>query len=349
MSESSASRPHKSPLLEQARQLMRAKHLSIRTESAYINWMERFLRFHRQKAGHWVHPSEMGNDDINAFLTHLAVEGNVAASTQNQAFSALLFLFRDVLKTDFEVKAVRAKRPQRIPVVLSIDEVRLLLQQLPLGTMQILGGLMYGAGMRLMECCRLRVKDVDFPRKLLTVRDGKGEKDRMVPLPQRLADDLDRQVRAVRHLHQLDLDVGAGWVWLPYALARKYPQAGRSIEWQYLFPAKSLSVDPRPRESLEGNELPQPATPESRQLRRHHIHETSVQKAVEKAVKAAGLTKPAGCHTLRHSFATHLLEAGHDIRTIQELLGHSDVSTTMIYTHVSSIGAAGIRSPLDRL
>jgi integron integrase len=349
MPESSASRPHRSPLLEQARQLIRARHLSIRTEAAYLNWMERFLRFHRDRAGRWVHPTEMGNSEINAFLTHLAVDGQVAASTQNQAFSALLFLFREVLQTEFEVNAVRAKRPQRLPVVLSVDEVRRLLEKLPPGTMSLLGGLMYGAGMRVMECCRLRVKDLDFPRKLITVRDGKGEKDRVVPLPTRLADGLENQLRAVQHLHQLDLDVGAGWVWLPYALARKYPQAGRSLEWQYLFPAKSLSRDPRPREALDSSPPSQTVPPESRQLRRHHLHESAIQKAIAKAAKAAALNKPVHCHTLRHSFATHLLEAGHDIRTIQELLGHADVSTTMIYTHVSATGAAGIRSPLDRL
>ena len=352
MRESNTSRPQRSALLEQARQLMRTRHMSIRTERAYLAWIEKFLRFHRDQKGAWVHPNEMGNDEINTYLTHLAVQHNVAASTQNQALSALLFLFRDILKLDFQLDAVRAKRPERVPVVLSIDEVRHVLEQLPAGRMRLLGSLMYGTGMRLMECCRLRVKDVDFERKQITVRDGKGEKDRMVPLPLRVTDDLRRQVEAVARQHQRDLAQDAGWAWLPYALAEKYPQAGRALHWQYLFPATNLSHDPRPRETSETDQPGRSqrlAAPPQAQLRRHHIHETTVQKAMEKAVRMAGLTKPAGCHTLRHSFATHLLEAGHDIRTIQELLGHADVSTTMIYTHVSTTGATGVRSPLDRL
>jgi len=350
MRESKQSRPCKSPLLEQARQLMRTRHLSIRTERAYLGWMERFLWFHRKAQGRWVHPAEMSGEEISQFLPHLAVEQKVSASTQNQAFSALLFLFREVLKKEVKINAVRAKKPERLPVVLSLDEVRRVLDQLPDGRMRVLGGLMYGAGMRLMECCRLRVKDVDFERKQIAVRDGKGEKDRMVPLPERLVEGLQRQVEAVKRLHAQDLEVGAGWVWLPYAQAEKYPEAGRDVGWQYLFPAKSLSREPRPREAgTRGENWRQDAAATSRQLRRHHIHETTVQKAMERAVAAAGLTKPAGCHTMRHSFATHLLEDGQDIRTIQELLGHADVSTTMIYTHVSTVGATGVRSPLDRL
>jgi integrase len=218
------------------------------------------------------------------------------------------------------------------------------------GPIALVGGLAYGAGMRLIECCRLRVKDVDFQRKQITVRDGKGEKDRMVPLPERLAERLRQQVEYVRRQHEEDVQFGAGWVWLPYALAEKYPAAGRSLGWQYLFPARNLSQDPRPREAKEGlGDGPDARPDEARQLRRHHLHETTVQKAITEAVRRAGLTKPAGCHTLRHSFATHLLEQGHDIRTIQELLGHVDVSTTMIYTHVSTVGATGVRSPLDRI
>lgn len=338
MRESQVSVPQKSPLLEQARQLMRARHMSIRTEKAYLGWIERFVRFHRDQKGEWVHPAHMGNDEINVFLTHLAVQRNVSASTQNQALAALLFLFRDVLEKEFQVSPVRAKKPERLPVVLSEEEVRRVLDQLPEGAMKLLGGLMYGAGMRSMECCRLRVKDLDFDRRQITVRDGKGEKDRMVPLPERLVAGLKQQLEVVRKQHAADLEVGAGWVWLPYALEEKYPDAGRSWEWQYVFPARSLSRDPR-------SETP----PERLQLRRHHLHESTIAKAMEKAVKRAKLTKPAACHSLRHSFATHLLEAGHDIRTIQELLGHSDVSTTMIYTHVSKVGATGVKSPLDRL
>jgi len=343
--------PCKSPLLEQTRQLLRARHLSIRTERAYLGWIERFLRFHRQRSGRWVHPNELSNDDINAFLTHLAVEGKVAASTQNQALSAILFLWKQVLQRELKLDAVRAQKPQRVPVVLSVDEVRRVLAALPPGPLYLIGSLAYGAGLRLMECCRLRVKDVDFERKQITVRDGKGEKDRVVPLPQRVAAALTEQIERVRRQHAEDLQAGAGWVWLPYALAEKYPQAGRSLGWQYVFPARNVSIDPRPREADEGSTNPEAETrrrAEAKQVRRHHIHESSVQKGIERAIKQSGITKRASCHTLRHSFATHLLEDGQDIRTIQELLGHKDVSTTMIYTHVSSIGATGVRSPLDR-
>jgi integron integrase len=329
---------------------MRAKHMSIRTEEAYLRWIEQFLRFHQELRGAWVHPADMSGAEINQFLTHLAVERKVSASTQNQALAAVLFLFKQVLNKDVQIDAVRAKRPERLPVVLSVDEVRRVLAALPQGPIGLIGGLAYGAGMRLMECCRLRVKDVDFQRKQITVRDGKGEKDRMVPLPERLVEGLRRQLEIVRRQHEEDLEVGAGWVWLPYALAETYPEAGRTLTWQYLFPARNLSRDPRPREANEAlSDGPDGATHGMGQLRRHHVHETTVQKAITEAVRRAGLTKPAGCHTLRHSFATHLLEDGQDIRTIQELLGHADVRTTMIYTHVSTVGATGVRSPLDRL
>ncbi len=340
----------KPKLLDQVRNLCRIQHLSIRTEKAYVQWIERFLRFHRNRYGQWRHPSQLTNQDINDFLTHLTVQRNVAPSTQNQALSAILFLYSKVLQTHVTFDAVRAKQRTKLPVVLSRDEVRRLLDAIPHGPAKLAASLMYGSGLRSMECCRLRIKDIDFQQPSICVRDGKGRKDRVVPFPRTLLDDLRRQVDSARQLHLRDLEAGAGWVWLPYALAQKYPHAGREPAWQYVFPARKLSTDPRPRESLESHttsELEQ--HPQPTQIRRHHIHESTVQKAIKTARRKAGIVKPATAHTLRHSFATHLLESGTDIRTIQELLGHQDLSTTMVYTHVSNVGPSGVVSPLDQL
>ncbi len=320
---------------------MRARHLAIRTEKAYVRWIYKFLKFHRDSNGHWRHPEEMGSAEINAFLTYLAVERKVAASTQNQALSALLLLFRDILLNDrVDIEAIRAKHPERIPVVLSGQEVANVLREIRLGPCRTIAGLQYGAGLRLLEACRLRVKDVDFGRKQIHIRDGKGGKDRAVPLPDKLRDGLEGQMERTRVLHMADVSKGAGWVWLPFALAEKYPNAGRELGWQYVFPGSRISVDPRQGEGSPGRILG-PG--------RHHIHASTVSKQVKRAMKNVGITKHASCHSFRHSFATHLLEEGKDIRTIQELLGHKDVSTTMIYTHVSSVGATGVTSPLDRL
>jgi integron integrase len=313
-------------LLDQVREAIRVRHYSRRTEDAYVRWVLRFVKFHGTR-----HPAELGNTEIEDFLSHLATRRRVAAATQNQALNALVFLYRDVLKEPFPdlEEVVRAKRPARLPVVLTREEARRVLDLLE-GTPALVAGLLYGSGLRLLEALRLRVKDVGFPESQLLVRDGKGQKDRVTVLPTRVAATLRLHLRSVRLTHQTDLAAGHGSVYLPNALATKYPSAGRAWGWQYVFPAPHISEDPR-----------------SGQKRRHHLHESSIQKAVRRAVIGAGITKQASCHTFRHSFATHLLEDGYDIRTVQELLGHTDVRTTMIYTHVLNRGGRGVVSPLD--
>jgi integron integrase len=318
----------KSPkLLDQVRDKLRVKHYSIRTEQAYTGWIKRYIFFHGKR-----HPKDMGAAEIEAFLTHLAVEGNVSASTQNLAKSSLLFLYREVLEIQLPWldNVTQAKAPKRLPVVLTVAEVQAVLAQLN-GTYLLIASLLYGGGMRLMEAVRLRVKDVDFARREILVREGKGFKDRVTMLPEAVCAALQTHLVKVKALHAEDLAQGYGEVYLPFALDKKYPNAGREWAWQYIFPSKNLSVDPR-----------------SGKTRRHHLDEKGVQRAVKQAVRDADLTKPATPHTLRHSFATHLLQSGYDIRTVQELLGHSDVSTTMIYTHVLNKGGKGVVSPLDR-
>ena len=292
-----------------------------------MDWVRRFIRHFGTK-----HPRELGTSEVECFLTYLAVEGRVSASTQNQAKSALLFLYRDVLRVDLDWlgSVTQARVPQRLPVVLTPSEVRRLLDRLS-GTRLLMARLLYGAGLRLMECVRLRVKDIDFDRGEIIVRNGKGQKDRVTMLPAACESSLREHLRAVRLLHREDLRLGDGAVYLPFALARKYPAGAREWTWQYVFPSAKLSVDPR-----------------SGARRRHHVDEKGIQRALKQAVRDAGLAKPATPHTLRHSFATHLLESGYDIRTVQELLGHSDVSTTMIYTHVLNRGGRAVVSPLDR-
>lgn len=315
-------------LLNEVRGRIRRLGMSLRTEEAYVGWIRRFIVANGKR-----HPRELGAPEIEAFLTHLATHGKVAASTQNQAMSALLFLYREVLQQHLPwlENIRRAKRPQRLPVVLSRDEVARMLFEMS-GVTWLMASLLYGSGMRLMECVRLRVKDVDFARREITVRQGKGGKDRRTMLPAISVDALQGQLAEARRVHERDLAAGFGEVWLPNALARKYPHAAREWGWQYVFPASARSVDPR-----------------SGEVHRHHLDETVLQRAVKRAVRISGIAKPATCHTLRHSFATHLLEAGHDIRTIQELLGHKDVATTQIYTHVLNRGGHGVLSPLDRV
>ena len=326
-SERDAGTPPK--LLDQVRDRLRVKHYSIRTERAYVGWIKRYIIFHGKR-----HPSEMGKLELEAFLTSLAVQRNVSASTQTQALSALLFLYKEVLGLEFPwLEAVtRAKKPMRLPTVLTADEMKPLLQCLDDPLMNLIVRLLYGTGMRLLECLRLRIKDVEFSRREIVVREGKDNKDRVTMLPDSLAGLLRAQVIFVRGQHTQDLALNRGEVWLPDALAVKYPNAAKALAWQYVFPAAGFSVDPR-----------------SGSVRRHHVDEKRVQRAVKRAAERAQLVKLVSPHTLRHSFATHLLEGGYDIRTVQELLGHSDVSTTMIYTHVLNRGGKGVVSPMDRL
>ena len=313
-------------LLDRLRDEFRVRHYSYRTEQCYLAWIRRFIRFHHNR-----HPSQMAETEVRLYLTHLATRRNVAAATQNQALSALLFMYRHISQGDvqwidgFE----RASKGRRLPVVLSREEVRSVLA-LVNRRHALVAHLLYGSGLRLMEGLRLRVKDVDLARLELTVRAGKGNKDRMTVIPQKLIPPLRRQLQRVRITHDVDLRAGYGWVNLPHALARKYPNAAYELAWQYVFPATKRSRDPR-----------------SSRVGRHHMHESAIQRAIKEAMRKAGISKMASTHTFRHSFATHMLESGYDIRTVQELLGHSSIETTMIYTHVLNRGAHAVRSPLD--
>jgi integron integrase len=315
-------------LLDRVRREIRVRHYSIRTESSYVDWIKRFIIFNDKR-----HPSDLGAAEVTAFLTYLAVERSVAPSTQAQAKSAILFLYRVVLNTALPWldEVVAASNPRRLPVVLTVPEVRSVLEQMN-GGVGLVCALLYGTGMRLIEGLRLRVKDVEFSRREILVRDGKGGKDRVTVLPENLIAPLQEQIAKSRALHQRDLSEGFGSVWLPNALDAKYPGAPKQWGWQWVFPSVTRSADPR-----SGN------------IHRHHFNEASVQKAMSLAAKRAGIVKPCSPHILRHSFATHLLQSGYDIRTVQELLGHSDVSTTMIYTHVLNRGGRGIRSPFDQI
>ncbi len=315
-------------LLDQVRGKIRLKHYSIRTEQAYTDLIKRFILHFGKK-----HPSNMGAAEVEQFLTHLAVNGKVSASTQNQAKSALLFLYKEVLAIELPWldNVEQAKTSKRLPVVLNRDEIQAILSRLT-GTHWLIASLLYGTGMRIMECLRLRIQDIDFKRREILIRDGKGFKDRVTMLPITLIEPLQEHLLRVRKLHESDTAQGFGAVYMPFALERKYPNAAKDWMWQYVFPATKISTDPR-----------------TQVARRHHIQEQAIQRAVKQAVRDADLTKPATPHTFRHSFATHLLEGGYDIRTVQELLGHSDVSTTMIYTHVLNKGGRGVSSPLDHL
>jgi integron integrase len=317
-------------LLPSLRAALRLRHYSKRTEESYVGWVRRFV-----KSAGMRHPRELGSGDVSRFLSHLAVEGRVSASTQNQALSALVFLYKEVLDVPvgWLSALVRAKRPLRVPVVFTKDEVRHVLARLRgRGTPALVAGLLYGTGMRLLEGLRLRVKDIDYAKHEIVVRGGKGDRDRVTMLPERVAGPLLEHLAEVRTQHERDVAEGAGWVELPGALDAKYPNAGREWGWQWVFPGTRVYEDAQ-----------------TGQRRRHHLHETMVQRAFKEAVRTEGITKPGSCHTLRHSFATHLLEAGYDIRTVQELLGHRSLNTTMIYTHVLNRGGRGVQSPADTL
>jgi len=326
LSPDAADRPPK--LFDQIRDRLRLKHYSLRTEQAYVQWAKRYIYYHGKR-----HPAEMGKPEIEAFLTSLAVDRQVSASTQTQALSALLFLYKEVLGIDFPwlTEVTRAKRSTRLPTVLTQQEIRALLDRVADPLLDLIVRLLYGTGMRLMEALRLRVKDVEFTRNEIVVREGKGGKDRVTMLPSSLAERLRAHMAVVKAQHEADLGLGRGEVWLPDALSMKYPNAPKELAWQYVFPAAGFSTDPR-----------------SGAVRRHHVDDKRVQRAVKLAASRAEISKQVSPHTLRHSFATHLLEGGYDIRTVQELLGHSDVSTTMIYTHVLNKGGRGVVSPLDR-
>lgn len=313
-------------LLDLVRNCLRAKHYSIRTEESYISWIRRFILFHKKR-----HPAEMNTPEIRDFLNHLSIDLEVASSTQNQALNAIIFLYREILRIPIErIEEIEwAKKPRRIPLALTKQEIETLFQYLN-GTKLLMAQILYGSGLRLMECVRLRIKDIDFNQLQITVRDGKGFKDRVTVLSESLIPDIQQQFVQAKHIHQQDIQEGFGAVYLPYALAKKYPNANREFIWQYVFPSPKLSLDPR-----------------SGFIRRHHISERTLQQAVKEAVLLSGILKPISCHTLRHSFATHLLEQGQNIRAIQELLGHKDIKTTMLYTHITKKGSQGIYSPLS--
>ena len=323
---SDPSTPKSRKLLDQIRDAIRLKHYSYSTEKTYVHWARRYILFHNKR-----HPAEMGAVEIETFLTHLAKEDNVSASTQNQALNALLFLYRSVLKIDLAIPihALRAKRSEHLPTVLSKEETAQVLSGVQ-GLHQLMAKLLYGSGLRLMECLRLRVKDIDFEQSQIIVREGEDEKDRATMLPSSLVEPLKTQIAYIRKLHELDLEQGFGSVELPFALARKYPNADKEFAWQYIFPSDRRSTDPR-----------------SGILPRHHLDPSGLQRAVRAAAKLAKIDKPVSPRTFRHCFATHLLEAGYDIRIVQELLGHKDIKTTMIYTHVLNRGPKAVRSPLD--